>query len=236
MNITIDTIMADKNKYETLVHVITELYPSMTDYQKEKLEGVCPELKESEDEKIRKAIIEFLLRLIGRNNNNFDDSEIESWIAWLEKQKTINEPSVIEFDSSHSNIITLPRCKNDKHAQIRQWLFDLVSSFIWHKDWAVGKADCLAWIACQQKPVEWSEEDTAKMSALSRWLCSNNNSKFDGFRAFELVDWLKTLKPQNHWKPTDAQMECLLCEVNAWTKGCIKRGILESLYNELKKL
>ena len=53
-------IMADNDKYKTLVHVITELYPSMTDYQKEKLEGVCPELIESEDEKARKRCIRYL--------------------------------------------------------------------------------------------------------------------------------------------------------------------------------
>lgn len=162
MNITIDTIMADKNKYETLVHVITELYPSMTDYQKEKLEGVCPELAESKDEMIRKALIELVRK----------------------------------------------HCVNETRCMLEGWL---------------GK----------QKPVEWSEEDTAKMSALSRWLCSNNNSKFDGFRAFELVDWLKTLKPQNHWKPTEQQlfdMEYIM------THYPNIRGMVESVYNELKKL
>lgn len=74
----------------------------------------------------------------------------------------------------------------------------------------------------------------------------------------ECMDWLKSLKNRvqpiheysdterqemfiksqrpHFWKPTDEQMECLLSEVTAWTKGCHKQKVLESLYNDLKKL
>ena len=41
---------------------------------------------------------------------------------------------------------------------------------------------------------------------------------------------------QNRWKPSNKQMEVLLSEVEAWTKGCPKQIVLESLYNDLKKL
>lgn len=43
-------------------------------------------------------------------------------------------------------------------------------------------------------------------------------------------------RPQNTWKPSDEQMEVLLSEVTAWTKGCTKQIVLELLYNDLKKL
>lgn len=43
-------------------------------------------------------------------------------------------------------------------------------------------------------------------------------------------------KLESNWKPSDEQMAVLLSEVNAWQKGCRKQKILESLYNDLKKL
>lgn len=46
---------------------------------------IFPELKESDDERIRKGIIKFLIDV---NNGVYTKSELEiaSWIAWLEKQ------------------------------------------------------------------------------------------------------------------------------------------------------
>jgi len=45
-----------------------------------------------------------------------------------------------------------------------------------------------------------------------------------------------SLFPQSRWKPSDKQMDVLLSEVTAWTKGCPKQIVLESLYQDLKKL
>lgn len=54
-------------------------------YDKETIEYIFPELRESEDEKIRKEIIQFLQlphpQFVGKRN-------YEEWIAWLEKQDT----------------------------------------------------------------------------------------------------------------------------------------------------
>lgn len=46
---------------------------------------IFPELKESEDEKIRKDILRYVKTMIGDK----PDLKLEGWIAWLEKQ---NEP------------------------------------------------------------------------------------------------------------------------------------------------
>lgn len=51
--------------------------------KKEWIETIFPELKENEDEKIRKQIISFLKEFEGDHYRNLDFS---SWIAWLEKQ------------------------------------------------------------------------------------------------------------------------------------------------------
>ena len=49
----------------------------------------------------------------------------------------------------------------------------------------------------------------------------------------ECIDWLKSLRPQNRWKPSDEQMKYLrfYSEQNNYDGT-----ILTSLYNDLKKL
>lgn len=51
--------------------------------------SMFPELKESEDEKIRKELIDFLQETIdnvGKSPNIWTMSNAKKWIAWLEKQ------------------------------------------------------------------------------------------------------------------------------------------------------
>lgn len=85
----------------------------------------------------------------------------------------------------------------------------------------------------EQKPA-WSEEDEVKINRIVA--CLENLNVADNDILLKDVDWLKSLRPQLQWKPSDEQMKALLSEVEAWTKGCPKQVILESLYNDLKKL
>jgi CTP-dependent riboflavin kinase len=54
-----------------------------------------------------------------------------------------------------------------------------------------------------------------------------------------MIDWLKSLRPQNKWKPSEEQIKVLqeLCKysevANLTEKGV---EILKSLYNDIKKL
>ena len=76
---------------------------------------------------------------------------------------------------------------------------------------------------------EWSEEDMYKIE----------NALFGTYAAdvaTRLLNKIKSLRPQSTWKPSDEQMEVLLSEVTAWTKGCPKQIVLESLYQDLQKL
>lgn len=116
-----------------------------------------------------------------------------------------------------------------------------------------------------QPKQEWSEEDERKLNDVIRLI--ENSGYVESIRK-HYVDWLKSLRLQNtwkpsgeldeasyqvgikrvlenpesygltkhKWKPSDEQMETLLSEVTAWTKGCPKQIVLESLYNDLKKL
>jgi len=75
-----------KKKYEKLEKFIKDLYPFMSDYYKEKAEGMIPELKENEDEKIRKEIMDYLKGFIPHHDDDLV-AKSKVWIAWLENLK-----------------------------------------------------------------------------------------------------------------------------------------------------
>ena len=58
---------------------------------------IFPELKESEDEKIRKAILDYLTIMWGNSQDDVCGIHVEDAISWLEKQKPIN-PTLKEKD------------------------------------------------------------------------------------------------------------------------------------------
>lgn len=70
----------DRNK---AIEVVKSHYPANKQILNEALETLIPELKESEDEKIRKQILSFLKEIECDHYRNIDFS---SWIAWLERK------------------------------------------------------------------------------------------------------------------------------------------------------
>lgn len=89
----------------------------------------------------------------------------------------------------------------------------------------------------EQKPVEWNEEDEDILNSLIRlydkeyskdkWPWSSGRHTFG-----DVVRFLKSLRPQPHWKPSEEQMKALQNAVALTGWG----NDLESLYNDLKKL
>ena len=81
-----------EKKYKQLHKFISDLYPFMSEYCKEKVEGFLPELCESEDEKIRKGLINGFNECLKNSqySNNaqkyWHNIKIEDIFAWLEKQ------------------------------------------------------------------------------------------------------------------------------------------------------
>ena len=93
----------------------------------------------------------------------------------------------------------------------------------------------------EQQSAEWSEEDKAFLTVAIA-VCNKYSHK-------DIAGWLKSLKPQPHWKPSEEQMKALYSALNdaislysdkvspLYEK--ISRthfNVLESLYNDLKKL
>ena len=71
-----------KKKYEQALERARDML-SYKEVRQEDMEYLFPELKESEDERIRKEIIDYINRLTA-SPNNID--KFNTWITWLEKQ------------------------------------------------------------------------------------------------------------------------------------------------------
>lgn len=77
-----------EKKYKEALTWMQSLYDGLHGATKKDAEHYFPELAETEDERIRKELIEFLKENheTGRADETWSLSGIERWIAWLEKQ------------------------------------------------------------------------------------------------------------------------------------------------------
>ena len=85
-----------------------------------------------------------------------------------------------------------------------------------------------------QPKQEWSDKDEKMLNeiVLDLKLLKNKDAGEEGKAAYQReIDWLKSLKPQNHWKPSDLQLEAL---ESAYKQLPNIQHFLQSLYNDLK--
>ena len=79
-----------EQKYKQLHKFISDLYPYMSEYCKEKVEGFIPEIKEIRRGDTREELISFLEELskLGRNTNfdKWTTFDCAKWIEWVKKQ------------------------------------------------------------------------------------------------------------------------------------------------------
>lgn len=205
-------------------------------YDKETIEYIFPELKESEDERIRKSLIDMLKN---------DEKCYLKEIAWLEKQgsQILANPAKTCKDEQKPADIT-NKLKEEyqrgwdaamlqlpKEVDSQIWQIANNSAKTWEESFAIlcasqkaydkGKKDALK----EQKPA-WSEEDEKMLNHIIGLLEGLPN----------LHNWLKSLKDRYTWKPSDEQIKALLYEVYAWDEDSINGQNLKSLYQDLKKL
>lgn len=74
-------------KYDEALEWMKKVYPTLTGADKEDAEHYFPELKESEDEKIRKELIFFLKEEIPQCSIKEHADKLKEFVSYLEKQK-----------------------------------------------------------------------------------------------------------------------------------------------------
>jgi len=113
--------------YEEKLKEAKRLYQTANSNQKYVLESLFPELKESEDEKIRKALIRF-----HKSTIDVDGIKGEDIIAWLEKQGT----SYTKRDVDDAFVEGMAFAKDELEKQGEQKPLDYENANIQQKDFA----------------------------------------------------------------------------------------------------
>ena len=235
-----------KKEYEEMVQRARELHKGGNALTKQQMEIVCPELAESEDEKIRKKLI----KTIGYfRSRGIDQQLCEEFIAYLEKQKeqkpAVYTPKfkvgdkVISTGNTHLtyDILEVGLINELGKPDYRVEIF---------KDEQSDTPPNIKLIECQkmdkwgklieQKPVEWGEKDRKMLEVISYKISqrqgNDERSLFTPDEAEFMCEIEDKLKSRPQWKPSEEQMKALICAI----EECGYNSGLESLYNDLKKL
>ena len=181
--------------------------------------GICtyifPELKESEDEKIRKELISFVRGILACHDkpNAERDEKYESWLAWIEKQGEPVEINPTEFDTRLQALIgkfnSLP--KEELIGSLSFWLNVVQNDGTYKADEKKG----------EQKPADKVEQKfhkgdwvvycgkTCKITGLHNGIFTITNQ--DGSYFFNKVE--STTEPVWHlWTIKDAKDGDVLCD------------------------
>ena len=230
----------EKKYKEALAHA-REIHRN-EDEKRRDMEWLFPELKESEDERIRKAIHIYLDWLDGRKDYQpKGDYTIKDMIAWLEKQGEQKPADKVEPFDKYEGLTDFERTLADicigwigEELGWKQYIKDNADVLL---KIAVEKFNSVQDVPFEQKPA-WSEEDDKMLHTIiadfKGFSHSNTSTLESHFN--ECITWLKSLKPQNRWKPSDEQIEILdMVLTNESMDDNIAR-ILRELREQLKKL
>lgn len=203
---------------------------------------IFPELKESEDDRIRRELIT-ALKDLDRNRLPVDPYPYLEWAKWLEKQKE-NPKSADSIPSD---------CTSDAKYEDRSSKYGVSPEDVLVVARACEKLEAHGYKELahalknvnlyteEQKSTRWSEEDENALKYLHELISFGfAENFFDAQTAADMREWVnKSLRPS--WKPSEEQMKILKSTVtyiqNKWTGAKVREQLtLESLYNDLKKL
>lgn len=203
--------------------------PTTTARGKERLEAMFPELKEAEEEKIRKAI-KYGLDHVFTNNTTIYEVGKEQCLAWLEEKAGQK--------GNKGNEKKIPNSEQKLH----EW--SEIEDIAVHLEnlGNTAMANTLRSFRPQANH-EWSEEDEAKLNFLTNVIKLNlPNHSFaygqgaaGGYKSkWDIIEMLKSIvRRKSCWKPSTAQMGALSLACDG---KLLSLDYLNSLYNDLKKL
>ena len=188
-----------------------------------RIEGnkVILEPKESEDERIRKALIGHLKAGVDFVSNGVTKAEC---IAWLEKKKEQKPESCdcSRDEESYTNGIHHVLMNPEAYGLIKQkpaeWSEEderTLESFLGWLQGSMGEKTYSSWLKSlperfSLKPKqEWSEEDETMFKWISVRIQEHHMSLEYTKQVRNALAWLKSLRPQPHWKPSEEQISAL---------------------------
>ena len=227
------------------------------------IQNIFPELKESEDERIRKGLIEALKtsKTIGELKFTLPEPTREECIAYLEKQKE-QKPDVKDpfsnanfvrgYESGYADAKReqKPMEIHIDNPNIQKFDPDVKVTtsdssadgkellYVCNKSYKIGYRDGVASV----KPAEWSEEDEDMLNSCISSIEEAKENRYayketDGDTSYDHeIAWLKSLCPS--WKPSEEQLVTLLRAEGIVRVHDTKElaADLARLYEQLKKL
>ena len=150
------------------------------------VEKYCPELKESEDERMRKSIKVLILNM--KDRGKVYDTTKEDMLAWLEKK------------GGQKSIVNIKTWKYIVDEVLTK--FNGIGQYLDNPQTTAIAEELQRKYSLEQKPV-WSEEDEKIIETISGCVLYDG-SKMDDEK-LPLIDWLKSLKPQpkQEWSEED---------------------------------
>ena len=223
---------------------------------KEELANLFPELKESEDERIRKAIYN-CVKWFGFDSCYFKDVSQEKCLAWLEKQ---GEQKSIDIESIKTEFYNAGYKDGKEYNQKPAWSEEDEENLNWFEKFfraesviAGGKdipQDRYLWFKnlkdrVQPKPKqEWSEKDEELYDEIRDAIyysdCVETAEDIENMKEtlFKAANWMeeraKSLKPQPQWKPSNEQIRILELAIDYWKPNDV--SVTTPLYNLLEQL
>lgn len=202
---------------------------------------VFPELKESEDERIRKELINYFIK--GKEYLSLCSFSKEEILAWLEKQgeqlmkvpRKVQATGLLKQFIDEQKFLTMKEAGYERDAEKKELKkIDEIEELFKNSDVEVDSNEdglIAATINKNEQEPAWSEEDEEMLNLIIARLHSHPNVDLDEYS--KEYNWLNSVKPQNRWKPSDEQIKQLgNCIGRAWYNG----DELVGLYNDLKKL
>lgn len=210
------TIEQKAKRYDEALKWMRSLYPTMIGIDKEDAEHFFPELRESEDERIRGAIIDHL-----------KDNNLTEWAAWLEKQKVLSAEEEIQgkkdvlwcikqaskYAKDENEMGTCWFAEKWLEKQCEQKPTDEEMKELLRTEYEKGRADALS-----EMKSSWGEEDEDYLAACIDVI--HNFYPLSGeLREYaqKLKSWLKSLKdrvqPKQEWSEEDKRMLDLIIAI-----------------------
>ena len=141
---------------EEAIEIVKKNWPEGRHQIKEALEFLVPELKESDDERIRKWIISVIEEVKTDDDWCVDQRKCADALAWLEKQKEKEPTEWSEEDELMLNsIIDVLKLTNGAAQMKIDWLKSLRPQS--KQEWAEKKNALLEW--CMKKAEEYRQMD-----------------------------------------------------------------------------
>ena len=264
------------------------------------IQDIFPELKESEDERIRKELLNAFQEADGSLYMVLTPHRRESFISWLEKQEVQKEDVYSKefWGEIRKNLSDFLQefCERGINTNFDKWTkSDCVNWLLWvekqceqkptdeeiktllRTEYEKGRADAIAemqnpawseedeeflrrainatkdaypmtakWLKSLKDRVqpkqEWSKEDENILNAITFVVKNSGYKSCIGVPIEIMIDWLKTLRTQNTWKPSDKQREALEHFVRSIEESGYaspydnNTKLLYSLLSDLKKL